>query len=53
MWGSEDKTNAPELGEQTAQLIPDAELVVYEGIGHNVPNEAPARLVETITDFLS
>ncbi|HVB05516.1 MAG TPA: alpha/beta hydrolase [Acidimicrobiales bacterium] len=53
VWGSEDKVNALELGEQTAQLIPDAKLVVYEGIGHNVPYEAPARLVETITEFLA
>jgi pimeloyl-ACP methyl ester carboxylesterase len=53
VWGSEDAVNALELGEQTAELIPDAKLVVYDGIGHNVPYEAPARLVETITDFLS
>ena len=53
VWGAEDETNALELGEQTAALIPDAKLVVYEGIGHAVPFEAAPRLVETITEFLS
>jgi pimeloyl-ACP methyl ester carboxylesterase len=53
VWGAEDETNALELGEQTAALIPDAKLVVYEGVGHAVPLDVPDRLVETIVEFLS
>jgi pimeloyl-ACP methyl ester carboxylesterase len=52
IWGSEDKVNALELGEQTAALIPGAELEVYEGVGHMVPFEVPERLVASITNFL-
>lgn len=53
LWGAEDKTNALELGEKTHELQPGSELVVFEGVGHGVPQEAPARFVETVVEFLN
>jgi pimeloyl-ACP methyl ester carboxylesterase len=52
LWGAEDKTNALELGQQTHDLLPGSEFVVFEGVGHAVPQEAPERFVETVTEFL-
>ena len=53
VWGDEDKVNALELGQQTAELLPDARLVVLPGIGHGVPFEATDRLAEEIAAFCS
>ena len=38
--------------QRAAAEIPDAKLVVLEGIGHIVPTEAPEALVEQIRSFL-
>lgn len=52
LWGAEDKTNALELGQQTHDLLPNSEFVVFEGVGHGVPQEAPEKFVSTVVDFL-
>lgn len=46
--GSEDPINALEAGEEMAQLIPGAELVVMDGMGHEMPKDAWPRITEVI-----
>ena len=53
LWGAEDKTNALELGQQTHDLLPNSELVVFDGVGHGVPQEAPEKFVTTVVEFLT
>jgi pimeloyl-ACP methyl ester carboxylesterase len=52
LWGSNDQTNALELGQKTAELVPNSKLVVLDGIGHMVPNEAPDQFTRALLDFL-
>lgn len=53
LWGAEDPVNALELGEQTHELLPNSELVVLEGVGHAVPQEAPTRFLDAVIPFLT
>ncbi len=65
--GTEDKTklarNAPkevteklghyeELGKQTAKAIPDAKLIIYEGVGHVPHLQIPERFHKDLLEFL-
>jgi len=52
--GENDSVNAPARHAQfIAQHIPDAELWIPPGIGHNVQLEVPADWAERVLDFLS
>ncbi len=51
-WGTDDQTNAFEMGEQTAAAIPGARLVPFEGIGHMLPQQAAERFNEVASEFL-
>ncbi len=52
--GEGDATNAPANHAQfIARHIPDAELWLPAGIGHNVHTEIPCRWVEHVLDFLA
>jgi pimeloyl-ACP methyl ester carboxylesterase len=53
VWGSNDQTNALELGQTTNDLIPGSKMTVFEGAGHGVPQERPDEFCETVLDFLS
>jgi pimeloyl-ACP methyl ester carboxylesterase len=52
IWGSADPVNPVELGRRTADLIAGAELVVLDGVGHNVPMERPDELAALVRTFL-
>ena len=52
-WGTDDQTNAFEMGEQTAAAIPGARLVPFEGIGHMLPQQAAERFNEVASEFLA
>jgi pimeloyl-ACP methyl ester carboxylesterase len=39
-------------GRATAEAIPDAELVLIEGMGHNIPSGLHGRLADQIADFI-
>jgi pimeloyl-ACP methyl ester carboxylesterase len=53
VWGSDDKVNALEMGEATAKAIPNAKLVVYEGVGHAPPQEKPEQFNRDVIEFLT
>ena len=52
-WGTDDQTNAFEMGEQTAAAIPGARLVPFEGVGHMLPQQAADRFNEVVLEFLA
>jgi pimeloyl-ACP methyl ester carboxylesterase len=52
IWGSDDKTNDISMGHELAEGIPGARLVIYEGVGHAVPQEAPERFTTDVLAFL-
>jgi pimeloyl-ACP methyl ester carboxylesterase len=53
VWGSEDAVNPPSLAARTAELVPDAHLVVLDGVGHGIPLEAPRQFAEVVGTFLA
>ena len=46
--GAQDKLVFPRGGRATARAIPDAELRIYEGMGHDIPEQLWPRFVEEI-----
>ena len=50
--GSEDPFYSEPLLRETAAKIPDAELRVYEGVGHGVPKERKRRYEDDALAFL-
>jgi pimeloyl-ACP methyl ester carboxylesterase len=46
--GSEDPFNLVEAGKEIASSIPDAELVIIEGMGHSFPREVIPRIISEI-----
>ena len=46
--GDADPLIPVEAGKDTAQAIPSAELLIIEGMGHSIPNEAAPQIVEAI-----
>ena len=52
VWGDADKTNDVSMAHDLHNGIKDSKLVVYEGIGHGVPQEAPDRFVADLKAFL-
>jgi pimeloyl-ACP methyl ester carboxylesterase len=51
--GANDRVNAPDRHAQfIAENIPDAEIWIPEGIGHNVHLEIPEVWLEKVSDFL-
>jgi pimeloyl-ACP methyl ester carboxylesterase len=53
MWGSDDAVNPPSLAARTAELIPDAEMMLLDGVGHGIPFEVPERFAHLVEDFLA
>ncbi|HEX3247177.1 MAG TPA: alpha/beta hydrolase [Chloroflexota bacterium] len=53
VWGREDETNALELGEDTAKNIPGSKLVVFDNVGHMVPQQKPDEFNKLVLDFLT
>jgi pimeloyl-ACP methyl ester carboxylesterase len=51
--GAEDPFFSESLLRETAEKIPDAELRVYEGVGHGVPKEKKRRYEDDTLAFLS
>ena len=50
--GAIDTLIPPEMGEEIAQLIPNAELKIIEGMGHVITPKLSPMLVEMVDDFI-
>jgi pimeloyl-ACP methyl ester carboxylesterase len=46
--GSNDPLIMPSGGRATAQAIPGARLVIFEGMGHNLPRQLWPQIIDTI-----
>ena len=46
--GTEDKLVQPSGGERTAEVIPDAKLVMIEGMGHDLPPQLWPQVIDAI-----
>lgn len=53
LWGAEDKVIPADEGRRIAAAIPNAKLVVYEGVGHVAQEEASAATIADVAAFLS
>jgi len=53
VWGAEDTVAPLRTGLMLADRVPDAQLVVLPGVGHNVMAEAPAQLVPHVERHLT
>jgi pimeloyl-ACP methyl ester carboxylesterase len=53
IWGRDDETNALEMGEATASGIPGAKLVVFDNVGHMLPQQRPDEFNKLALDFLT
>jgi len=51
--GSKDSAVAPSVSERAASIMPNADLLVLEGLGHLAHEEAPAQVAEAIQAFAS
>ena len=52
LWGDEDATNDVSMAHELNDGIKGSKLVVFEGIGHGVPQEAPDQFVKALNAFL-
>ena len=52
LWGTDDKTNDFALGGEIQAGITGSKLKAYEGTGHRLPQEQPARFVQDVLEFL-
>jgi pimeloyl-ACP methyl ester carboxylesterase len=53
LWGAKDRLIPVKFGERFARELPDARLVVFDGLGHVPHEEAPAATVEAARGFLA
>jgi pimeloyl-ACP methyl ester carboxylesterase len=52
LWGRDDKLIPLAHGERFVELLPSAELVVFDECGHMLPFEKPEAFVEEVVKFL-
>ncbi|MFF9556180.1 alpha/beta fold hydrolase [Streptomyces albus] len=53
LWGEEDRWQPLHYARRLSDAIPGSELVVVPGAGHFVMEDAPARVVREVMDFLT
>ncbi len=53
LWGAEDRVIPVEQGSRMAAAIPEAELIVYEGVGHVAHEEIAEKTIADVRVFLS
>lgn len=51
--GKDDTLITPSGGERTAELIPDAKLVLFDDMGHDLPQPLWQKFVNLVCDFLA
>ncbi len=52
IWGTEDQLIYPSAAQTFAERMPDADAVIYDGVGHIPMEEAPDRTAGDIDSFL-
>lgn len=52
IWGSRDRWIPVDIGQRMALDLPRAAFVLVPGVGHDVPDEAPAELTKHLVAFL-
>jgi pimeloyl-ACP methyl ester carboxylesterase len=52
LWGKEDRITPLEEGKKMQQLIPQAELLVYDGCGHLAPEQCASDMGPTLVEFV-
>lgn len=52
LWGKEDRITPLEEGRKMKQLIPQSELLVYEGCGHLAPVQCAAAMGPAVAEFV-
>lgn len=53
VWGRNDEVNELKMGEDTAAGTPGARLVVFDGVGHMLPQQAAEEFNRLVLDFLA
>lgn len=53
LWGGDDIVIPVDHGRRMAAAIPDARLIVYDGVGHVAHEEAPERSIMDVRAFLA
>ena len=53
VWGDNDEVNALEMGQLTAELVPNSKLVVLQNTGHFAPTQRIDEFNNAVLDFLS
>lgn len=53
LWGDADDINDVTLAEQSADLLPNAQLSVHPGLGHFLPQQNPDIVVDDLDRFLT
>jgi pimeloyl-ACP methyl ester carboxylesterase len=53
VWGAEDELTVPQAGREAAELLPQAEFHLLDGVGHIPPEESPDELAELMRAFLA
>ena len=51
--GTEDTLIQPSGGERTAEVVPDAKMLIVEGMGHDLPPQLWPRIVDAVTTHLT
>jgi pimeloyl-ACP methyl ester carboxylesterase len=52
LWGTDDVIIPPAQGEQLLNIMPNARLIEYPGVGHAAQEEAPEATLRDARDFL-
>lgn len=51
VWGSNDQVNNVSMGHDL-EAIPGSKLIIYDGVGHGVPQEVPEQFTSDVLAFL-
>jgi pimeloyl-ACP methyl ester carboxylesterase len=51
LWGKEDRITPLELGRKIQKLVPQSELLVFDGCGHLAPQQCAAAMGPTVVEF--
>ena len=53
LWGAEDAVMPVDHGRRMKEAIPDARLIIYDGVGHVAQEEAADRSIADVREFLA